>query len=387
MTRTAFVSTYPPRHCGVATFTHHLAAAVGGREIVALHASDLPAPYPLEVHHRVRRDDPDDSVRTARALSGCADVVCLQHEDGLWGGPDGRTVLDFVHALDIPAIATLHSVPAAPTPAQHALLTELVRSVAVSVVMSRSSAALLTHVYGADRKGVQVIPHGIPDLPLVEAATIKPAVGLAGRDVLLSFGLLGPGKGLELALAALPAIVAARPTAMYVILGATHPDTVAADGETYRESLVALVERMDLGGHVQFVDRFVGRVELTRWLEAADVVLTPYTDRGHSVAGSLAYAMGAGRAVVSTPYPYAVELLAGGLGTIVPHGDPSAFSAAVVGLLADPVAREAIGRRAHEASRPMTWWHVAATYRGLLGRVEASPALGRPAMPTVALRA
>ncbi len=387
MTRTAFVSSYPPRHCGVATHTHHLAAAVGGREIVAIHATDLPAPYPLEVHHRIRRDDPDDYVRTARALSVCADVVSVQHEDGLWGGPDGRSVLDFVWALDMPAVATLHSVSASPAPAQQALLAELIRSVAATVVMTRSSAGLLSTVYGADPRRVHVVPHGIPDLPLVDAETVKPAVGMGDRDLLLSFGLLGPEKGYELALAALPAIVAARPTAMYVILGATHPDVVESAGETYRESLVALVKRLKMGNHVQFVDRFVGRVELTRWLEAADVVVTPYTDQGHSVAGTLSYAMGAGRAVVATPYPYAAELLAGDRGVIVPRDDPAALAEAVIEILADPVRRQAIGRRAHEHTRPMTWWNVAATYASLLARVQIKPVPGRAAMRTAGLRA
>ncbi len=387
MTRTAFVSTYPPRPCGIATFTHHLAAAVGGREIVALHATDLPAPYPLEVHHRIRRNEPADYARTAEALSSCADVVSIQHADGIWGGPDGSSVLDFVHALAMPSVATLHNIPASPSGPERAVLSELVRSVAASVVMTRSAATLLATAYGADPGRVQVIGHGIPDLPLLDAETVKPAVGLAGRDVLLSFGLLTPGKGCELVLAALPAIVKARPTAMYVILGATHPDVVGTHGEAYRQSLVALVAKLGMGSHVQFVDRFVGRVELTRWLEAADVVLTPNTRLDTSSAGTLAYAMGAGRAVVSTPYAYATELLADGLGLVVPAGDPAAVAAAVVGLLDDPVVRLDIGRRAHEASRPMTWWHVAAQYRGLLGRVQATRTLVRPAVRSIALQA
>jgi glycosyltransferase involved in cell wall biosynthesis len=376
--RTAFVSTYPPRQGGVATFTNHLAAAVGGREIVALHANDLPAPYPLEVHHRIRRDEPDDYVRTAEALGGCVDVVAIQHEFGLWGGPDGERVLDFVGALRIPAIATLHGVPSMPVGRQHGILSALVQSVSAAVVMSPSAATLLVERYGADRQRVHVVPHGIPELPLVDAVTIKPSVGMAGRDLLLSFGMLAPGKGYEVALAAMPAILAANPKAMYVIIGVTHPDVAAADGEAYRESLAAQVTRLGIGGHVQLVDRFVGRVELTRWLEAADVVITPHADNGHRAAGTVAYAMGAGRAVVSTPGPFALDLLRDGAGVIVPSRDPDALAAAVIELLADTELRLGIGRRAHERTRPMTWWHVADEYRALIARSRAGPPRGRP---------
>jgi glycosyltransferase involved in cell wall biosynthesis len=387
MIRTAFVSSYPPQHCGVATFTHHLAAAVGGREIVALHAADLPTPYPLEVHHRIRRDDPEDYLRTARGLRACADVVSVQHRFDIWGGEDGGSVLDFVQALDVPAVATLHGVPGSPTRNQRLVLAELVRRTAATVVLSRSAEKLLTRTYGVDPLRLEVIPHGIPDLPLAGAATVKPAVGMAGREVILSFGLLGPGKGCELALTALPAVVAARPTAMYVILGATQPGILRREGEAHRESLVSLVAELGMGGHVQFVDRFVGRVELTRWLQAADVIVAPYADPGQTVAGTLAYAMGAGRAVVATPFAHALELLANGRGVIVPPADAAALAMAIVALLADPDERAAIGRRAHEDTRSMTWWHVAAQYRDLFGRVLAGRSMGRAALPTVALGA
>jgi len=387
MIRTAFVSSYPPRHCGVATFTHNLAAAVGGREIVALHAADLPTPYPLEVHHRIRRDDPDDYTRTARTLRACADIVSIQHDFGIWGGDAGSSVLDFAQALDVPAVVTLHSVIAQPSPGQRRVLSELLRGMAATVVMSRSAATLLTEVYGADPLRVDLIPHGIPDLPLVDAATVKPAVGLAGRDVLLSFGLMAPGKGYETALAALPAIVRDRPNTTYVILGATHPDVLRRDGEAHRESLVALVAKLGMGGHVMFVDRFVGRVELTRWLEAADVILTPYRDLTQTVAGTLSYAMAAGRPVISTPFAHAAELVAKGTGVLVAPAAPAELATAVLELLGDPETLAAMGRRAHEHSRPMTWWHVAAQYRSLFGRVVASPARSRPAVLPFALNA
>ncbi len=369
--RTAFVSTYPPRRCGIATFTSDLSRVTGDREIVALHPPGQASPYPLEVHHRIRRDEPADYARTARSLDACVDVVSLQHEYGIWGGDDGESVLDFVGALDVPAVATLHTVLREPSPRQHAILVELIKRVRAAVVMSRSAATLLTSVYGVDPTRLDIIPHGVPDLPMVRSETTKPGLGLDGRDVILSFGLLGPGKGYELALEALPAVVAEHPAVCYVIVGATHPDLVRLQGEAYRASLIDRVEKLGLTDHVQFVDRFVGRVELMRWLESADVFVTPYPNLDQIVSGTLSYAMGAGRAIVSTPYAYATELLADGRGVLVPPGSPEALAAALNGLLKDDELSGAFGRRAYEHSRRMVWREVGTDYRRLFARIVA----------------
>lgn len=366
-----FASTYPPRHCGIATFTQALSSATGEREVVALHGPGPNLLYPSEVHHRIRRDEPGDYARTARDLSRCADVVSVQHDYGIWGGEDGAAVLDFVHALEAPAVATLHTVLPHPTPNQRAVLLELIRAAAATVVMSRAAAHVLTGTYGVAARSLDVIPHGVPNLPLVDSETIKPALDLAGREVILSFGLIGPGKGLELALDALPAVVAARPTACFVVLGATHPNVLAVDGETYRRSLEDRVARLGMGRHVRFIDRFVGRVELTRWLEGADVFVTPYANLDQIASGTLSYAMGAGRAIVSTPYPCATELLDGGRGVLVPPGSPAAWADAIIGLLENDELRAAVGRRAHEHSRAMVWSNVGTQYRQLFARVVA----------------
>jgi glycosyltransferase involved in cell wall biosynthesis len=365
---TGFVATYPPRRCGIATFTADLGRATGDHEIVALHPSTDDLRYPLEVHHRIRRDEPADYLRVARALGSCVDVVSIQHEYGIWGGEDGRSVLDFVRALDVPAVATLHTVLRDPTPNQRAILVELVQRARATVVMSRSAATLLTDAYGVDPMRLDIIPHGVPDLPIVRSDSMKPTLGLTGRDVILSFGLLGPGKGYELAIDALPAVVARHPTVCYVIVGATHPDLIKRDGEAYRRSLVERVERLGLTGHVRFVDRFVSRVELTRWLESADVFVTPYPNMDQIVSGTLSYAMGAGRAIVSTPYAYAAELLANGRGVLVPPASPAALADALDNLLGDDTARAAIGLRAYEHSRRMVWSEVGAAYRRVLER-------------------
>jgi len=367
-----FASTYPPRHCGIATFTQALSSATGEREVVAIHAAGPNLLYPGEVHHRIRREEPGDYARTARDISRCADVVSIQHEYGIWGGEDGSGVLDFVHALDAPAVATLHTVLRHPTPNQRAVLLELIRAAAATVVMSRSAAHVLTGTYGVAATSIDVIPHGVPNLPLVDAETIKPALDLTGREVILSFGLIDPGKGLELVIDALPAVVAARPTVCYVILGATHPDTLAVEGEAYRRSLEDRAARLGMGKHVRFIDRFVGRVELTRWLEGADVFVTPYPDLDRTVSGTLSYAMGAGRAIVSTPYACAGEFLDGGRGILVPPSAPAAWADALIGLLENEELRAAVGRRAYEHSRAMVWSNVAGQYRDLFARVAIS---------------
>jgi glycosyltransferase involved in cell wall biosynthesis len=371
--RTAFVSTYPPRRCGIATFTHELASVTGNREVVALHPPEPASPYPIEVHHRIRRDERGEYVRTARDLSACVDVVSIQHEYGIWGGDDGAYVLDFVRSLDIPAVATLHTIMRRPTGAQRAILTELVSRVDATVVMSRSAATLLESVYGVDASRVEIIPHGVPDLPLVRPETIKAAVDLQGQNVILSFGLLGPGKGYELAVEALPAVVAEHPNTTYVIVGATHPDLLKREGEAYRNGLTARVKALRMNDHVRFIDRFVGRNELLRWLEAADVFVTPYPNLDQIVSGTLSYAMGAGRAVVSTPYAYATEQLAEGRGVLFTPGSPVALANALNELLGDDELRANVGRRGYEYTRRMVWSEVGAGYGRLFERIAAGP--------------
>jgi glycosyltransferase involved in cell wall biosynthesis len=371
---TAFVATYPPRRCGIATFTHDLAAAAGGGEIAVLHPAEQAPFYPSEVHHRIRKDEPSDYLRTARSLSDCADVVSIQHEYGIWGGEDGEHVLDFVRALRVPSVTTLHTVLREPTPHQRSILRELVTIADASVVMSSSAADLLSSAYGVDPRRVHVIPHGVPNVALVDPATVKPALGIAGREVILSFGLLGPGKGFELAIDALPAVVAEHPRALYVMVGATHPDLILREGEAYRRSLADRVARVGMEDHVRFVDRFVSKGELTQWLQAADVFVTPYPNMAQIVSGTLSYAMGAGRTVVSTPYAYASELLAEGRGVLVPPASAPGLAAALVQVLGDPVMRAATGRRAYAHTRDMVWSAVGARYRTLFAAVAAETA-------------
>jgi glycosyltransferase involved in cell wall biosynthesis len=367
-----FVATYPPRRCGIATFTRDLAGATGDYEIAALHPEGGPSMYPVEVRHRIRRDVRADYFQVAQLLNRSgSSVVSIQHEYGIWGGDDGEYVLDFVAALAKPVVTTLHTVPYSPSPGQRRVLTGLIHASAASVVMSRSAASLLRRVYGIGGDVVDVVPHGVPPLRLVEPNSVKPMLGMAPAPMILSFGLLGPGKGYESVIEAMPAVSAADPSAYYVILGATHPDLLRREGEEYRNMLTRLAETLGVADKVLFIDRFVTRSELATWLTAADIFVTPYPNPDQIVSGTLAYAMSAGKACVSTRYAYAVEMLEGGRGRLVASNAPAELASSLAELILDRGLRRVLGRNAYEFSRTMIWPEVGALYRGIFDRVGA----------------
>ena len=251
-------------------------------------------------------------------------------------------------------------------------MVELVDRSAATIVMSQAAAAEMSRVYGIPAERLEIVPHGVPHLPQVAADSIKPRLGLQGRSVILSFGLLEPGKGCETVIDAMPAVVAAVPNACYVILGATDPNHLAIGGETYRAGLEAQVAARGAGQSVRFVDRFVGRVELGNWLEAADVITTPYSDLDQTVSSSLSFAMAAGKPIVSTPYAYAKEMLSPDLGRLVPADSPGALAHEFIELLGDAEMRAAIGQRAYERSRGMVWWVVGGQYRRIFDQAILS---------------
>jgi len=377
--RSVFVSTYPPRRCGIATFTLDLAGVAGSHEIAVLHPTDGPNVYPLEVRHRIRRDIRGDYHRVARELNESdARVVSVQHEYGIWGGNDGEFVLDFVAALNKPVVATLHTVPHTPSPGQRRVLMSLIDASAATVVMSRSAAALLARVYGVDQASLDVVPHGVPQLPLLQPDTVKPRLGMKVAPMILSFGLLGPGKGYESVIEAMPSVIEADPTAYYVILGATHPELLRREGEAYRNKLKDLAHALGVADRVLFIDRFVSRVELGTWLTAADIFVTPYPNPDQIVSGTLAYAMSAGKAIVSTRYSYAVEMLESGRGMLAASNSARALAESLTEVLLDRELRTRLGRRAYEFSRTMVWTEVGATYGRIFDRVAAP--MGRVAL-------
>jgi len=356
----------------VASFTGELSRVTPDREVVALHPTEPIASYPFEVHHRIRRDERGDYARTARALSRCADVASVQFERSIWGGEHGAYALDFAEALPIPYALTLHGVRPRPDALERSIVVRLVDGAGATLALSPSAAAALVTAYGIAPGRIAVVPHGVPDLPVMDATSGKAAVGLADRAVILGIGLLAPGKGFERVIEVLPAIRAIHANVMFAIVGTTHPDVHRRHGELYRRDLVARAARLGVTESVRLVDDFVGRVDLTRWLQAADVVVTPYDDLHATDSGVVAYAMGAGRPIVSSRFPYAVDELARGRGALVSQST-AALEAALVRLLPDSGERAAMGQLAHQHSRSWAWTRVGREYERHLTAMLAGP--------------
>lgn len=357
----ALVGSFAPRKCGIATFTtdifeklreHHPEIAV---DVYALDDPRTPLAYD-GVAGTITCNDPQDYARAARKINEAGvDVVWLQHEYGIFGGPDGEMVRDFVDRLAAPLVVTLHTVLSEPSERQEAILRHLIVRSSRIMVMSRYSRTLLVERYGARPQTVEVIDHGAPDRPFGRQECFKESLGLAGRKVLMSFGLLGPGKGLEHAIAALPQIVARHPEVIYRIVGATHPNMLVQEGEAYREKLVALVEELGVADHVAWDNRFLSTRELLDQLEACDIYLTPYPNLQQSTSGTLSYAVALGKAVISTPYVHARELLANDVGRLIEPGSCDAIAEAVNALLDAPDDLAAMQRRAYARGRETIW--------------------------------
>lgn len=365
--RVALIGNHLPRRCGIATFTTDLADALAthmdGKEclVVAMNEPGRQYDYPPRVAFEVGEGDVASYRRAADLLNvNGVDVVSLQHEYGIFGGRAGSLVLDFVRELRMPLVSTLHTVLAEPNPEQRAVMDELTASSERIVVMSEDGARLLGRVHGVPASKIDVIPHGIPSVPLTGGS--KETLGLAGNDVILTFGLLSPDKGIEYVIDALPAILARRPHAIYVVVGVTHPHVREREGEAYRLMLEARAKELGVDSNIVFHDRFVSHEELVQFLSAADVYVTPYLNSEQITSGTLAYAVGAAKAVISTPYRYARELLSDGRGILVPPNDAAAIAREVISVFEDPVRRRGLEERAGQQGRSMTWPVVAASY-------------------------
>ncbi len=366
----AFVSTYPPRECGIATFTRDLARALrdcGLRTwVVAMDEEGAGYAYGPEVRYQIHEDSREE-YRVAAELINRSDakVVSLQHEFGLFGGEWGELVLELVEPLDRPLVVTLHTVLPEPPPRARRVLRALCRRAAAVVVMSPSAVDLLETRYGVPRTRVYVVWHGVPTIEPASREEAKRRLGLEGRLVLSTFGLVSPGKGIEDVLDVLPEVVARHPQAVYLVLGETHPNVRRREGERYRNMLLDKVRALRLSRHVRFENRYLRDEEIVAYLQATDVYITPYHNPDQIVSGTLSWALAAGCAVVSTPYRYAVDVLSDGRGVLVPFRDPQALARALDELLADPQRRARLGERAYAASVPMRWPRVAARYAAL----------------------
>ena len=367
--KAAFLGDYLPRKCGIATFTSDLHTSVAGQFqntrcfIVPVNDLDCGYEYPPEVRFEIAEQDLLAYRRAADFLNlSNVDVVSLQHEFGIYGGPAGSHLLALVRDLKVPLVSTFHTLLRNPNPDQRRVMQELVQQSTRLVVMTRRGQEILEEVYQTPTSKIDVIPHGIPDVPFIDPNYFKDQFGVEGKLVLLTFGLLSPNKGIEHVLNAMPEILAEFPNVVYIVLGATHPNLVRDQGEVYRTRLERLAKKNRIEKNVIFYNRFVDIEELKEFIGAADIYVTPYLHEAQITSGTLAYAFGAGKAIVSTPYWHAQELLSDGRGALVPFADPSAIAQQVIELLRDERRRHSMRKSAYKLGREMVWNRVGQMY-------------------------
>ncbi|MEX0936857.1 MAG: glycosyltransferase family 4 protein [Pirellulales bacterium] len=379
------MGTYLPRQCGIATFSHDLCDALceelknpNACQVVALNDTPAGYPYPGRVRFEIRQEEAADYRLAADFVNvRTADILLVQHEFGLFGGEAGSHLFRMLRDISLPVVTTMHTVLSEPSNIYYKSTRQLLELSDRVVVMADRAAELLRDVYDAPAEKIVNVPHGIPDVPFVDPAFFKDQFGIEGRKLLLTFGLLSPGKGIEHVIRALPAIVRKHPEVVYIVLGATHPHVRKARGEEYRHELQRLAEELGVLDHVLFQNRFVELEELCEFLGAADIYITPYLAEEQIVSGTLAYAMGSGKAIVSTPYRYAQEMLAEDRGRLVPFADADAIANEVNSLLDNETERQAMRKRAYLFTRPFVWREVARSYLQVFHAARSRPAVGR----------
>lgn len=368
----AYVATYPPSECGIATFTKDVVGSVAKYTpfskptVVAIKREHEIEPYERVVRFQILKENKQSYLDAAKALNDSSvDIVSIQHEYGIYGGDDGEYVLDFIEALNKPAVATLHTVLQNPSPNQKRIVQEMGRMCDAMIVMVRTGREILLRVYDIDPRKVTIILHGVPNVHRVSAASVKRSLGMSNRSIISTFGLINRGKGIEHVIEAMPKILEKHPDAVYLVLGETHPGVRKHEGESYRNMLTEIISKHGLEDHVRFNNRFLSLSELVRYLCATDVYVTPYLNKDQIVSGTLAYALGCGKAIVSTPYLYAEEVLADGRGMLVDFSSPDSFADAINRILSDKELKESMETAAYGYGRRAAWFNVAVDYLGL----------------------
>jgi glycosyltransferase involved in cell wall biosynthesis len=358
----ALIGNYPPRRCGIATFTYEVRRSLVAADpnlvcqVFAMTDRGSAYDYPAEVVCEIHQDQPSDYLAAATLLGQTLpDVICVEHEFGIFGGAAGEHLMMLLDATDRPVVSTLHTVLDEPNADQRRVFERLLTRSKTVIVMAERGRDILRRTWHVPDDKILVIPHGAPDRPLLDTQESKAKLGFAGHELLFTFGLLSPNKGIETAIRALPAIVAQHPTALYAVLGATHPHLIAQEGERYRESLLRLAQDLGVGDHVRLVDAYTDTDLLLDYLHAADIYITPYLNAAQVTSGTLSYAAALGKPIVSTPYWHAEELLAGGKGRLVPFADAQAIADNVIDLLSHPDARAALRCTVYEATRHTIW--------------------------------
>src|ERR1700676_123836 len=376
--RIAVIGNYLPRQCGIATFTTDLCAGIsaecGTARLMALPVNDTESgyDYPARVRWSLAQDDPTSYQEAAEFLNfNNIDMLCLQHEYGIFGGPAGSHILRLLRGLKMPLVTTLHTVLREPDPNQLMVMEEIAELSDRFIVMSQLSSQFLQEIYKVPGRKIDMIPHGVPDLPFLDPNFYKDRFGVEGKAVLLTFGLLSPNKGIENVIQAMPQILSKHTNAAYIVAGATHPHILRREGDKYRASLQALAKEVGVESQVIFHDRFVSPEEMAEFIGAADIYITPYRYEAQVVSGTLAYALGAGKAIISTPYWHAIELLDDRRGALVPFQNPAAIAQKAVELLDTPALRHAMRKRAYLFARAMVWKKAAQGYMESFARVRS----------------
>jgi glycosyltransferase involved in cell wall biosynthesis len=375
--RVAVIGNYLPRHCGIATFTTDLCSAIsaeyGTTRLLALPVNDTEEgyDYPARVRWSLAQDDLTSYQEAAEFLNfNNIDMVCLQHEYGIFGGPAGSHILHLLRRLKMPLVTTLHTVLREPDRDQLVVMEEIAELSDRLIVMSQLSSQFLQEIFKVPVSKIDMVPHGVPDLPFLDPNFFKDRFDVEGKAVLLTFGLLSPNKGIENVVQALPQILSKHKNVVYIIAGATHPHVLRRDGDKYRNSLQALAKEVGVESQVIFHNRFVSPEEMVEFIGAADIYITPYRHEAQVVSGTLAYALGAGKAIISTPYWHAIELLDDRRGALVPFDNPQAIAHKTIELLDTPAIRHAMRKRAYLFAREMTWKKVAQGYMESFSRVR-----------------
>jgi glycosyltransferase involved in cell wall biosynthesis len=378
LNRIAFIGNYLPRQCGIATFTTDLCEAFAVQfsetTCIALPVNDVASSYayPTRVRFELTEKNIDSYLRASDFLNiNNVDLVCLQFEYGIFGGKAGSHILALLRGLRMPIVTTLHTILKTPDPDQKRVLQEVAALSDRLIVMSERGSEFLRDIYQVSIEKVDMIPHGIPDVPFVDPSFNKDLFGVEGKIVLLSFGLLSSNKGIETVISALPDIITRYPNIVYIVVGATHPHVIQQEGETYRRSLIWLAQQKNVESNIIFHNRFVSLEELVEFISAADIYITPYLNEAQITSGTLAYTLGAGKAVISTPYWYAQEVLSQGRGVLVPFRDPAALAKQVISLLENEAERHAMRKRAYKFGRDMIWPEVAQRYMESFKRARA----------------
>jgi glycosyltransferase involved in cell wall biosynthesis len=376
--RIAVIGNYLPRHCGIATFTTDLCGAIaaeyGSARLLALPVNDTEQgyDYPARVRWALAQDDLASYEAAAEFLNfNNIDMVCLQHEYGIFGGPAGSHILHLLRALKMPVVTTLHTVLREPDPDQLEVMEQIAELSDRLIVMSQLSSQFLQEIFKVPGSKIDMVPHGVPDLPFLDPNFFKDRFGVEGKAVLLTFGLLSPNKGIENVIRALPEILSKHSNVAYMVAGATHPHVLRREGDKYRTSLQALAREMGVEAQVIFHNRFVSPEEMVEFIGAADIYVTPYRHEAQVVSGTLAYALGAGKAIISTPYWHAIELLDDRRGALVPFQDSAAIAQKTIELLDTPAIRHAMRKRAYLFAREMVWKRVAQGYMESFSRVRS----------------